>query len=234
MTTRIPVLLLSGQNNHDWERSSVFCRDLLEATGRFDVTMSLDPSASLAGGAPLDYKLLFVDYNGPAWTEDAKQNFMAAVEGGVGVCILHAANNAFEGWTEYEKLCVLTWREDSTHGSYHPFDVRFVDTEHPITKGLPPVMSQHPDELYATLAHMHAAPYHLLATAYSSPESGGTGKDEPVLIVRTYGKGRVFHSILGHVWDGGPMDTFENADFQRILVRGCEWAATGNVADAEG
>ena len=45
----------------------------------------------------------------------------------------------------------------------------------------------------------------------------GTGQDEPVLTVKTYGSGRVFHCILGHVWEGGGMDTFENADFQRVL-----------------
>jgi type 1 glutamine amidotransferase len=50
-----------------------------------------------------------------------------------------------------------------------------------------------------------------------------------MLIVREYGKGRVFHCIAGHVWEGGPMDTFENPDFQRVLLRGCEWAATGAV-----
>lgn len=223
---RSSVLLLSGQNNHDWKRSAFFCKELMEKTGRFDVTMSEDPSASLAG-APLNYELFFMDYNGPAWTEDAKKNFIAAVRNGTGVCILHAANKGYDGWMEYEKICALMWRGGSKHGAYHKFDVKIVDSEHPITKGLPPVIKDHPDELYANLAHMHDAPYHVLATAYSSPESRGTGKNEPVLLVKTCGKGRVFHCILGHVWVGGPMDTFNNADFQRILLRGCEWAATG-------
>jgi uncharacterized protein len=227
----IKTLLITGENNHDWARSAPFCRDLMEHTRRFDVDLTEDPSETLADGAALSkYQLLFVDYNGPSWAKEAKRNFVDAVRNGAGVCILHAANNAFEGWTEYEELCVLMWREASNHGSYHKFNVTFTDQEHPITKGLSTVMKDHPDELYANLAHMHDSPHHVLATAYSSPESGGTGKEEPVLLVKTYGEGRVFHCILGHVWEGGPMDTFENPDFQHVLLRGCEWAATGTVA----
>jgi type 1 glutamine amidotransferase len=84
---------------------------------------------------------------------------------------------------------------------------------------------------------MHGAPYTVLATAYSDPETGGTGRDEPVMVTTRYGKGRVFHQILGHVWPddfgggykGYTMATFENPGFQRSLLRGCEWAATGAV-----
>ena len=227
----IQTLVVTGENNHDWTRSAPFCRNLMQSTGRFNVDLTEHPSGTLADRVALSkYQLLFVDYYGPDWAQEAKTNFIDAVRNGTGVCILHAANNGFSGWREYEELCVLMWREGSNHGSYHRFDVTFIDPEHPITKGLGPVMKDHPDELYGNLAHMHNSPHHVLATAYSSPESGGTGKDEPVLIVKTYGEGRMFHCILGHVWKGGPMDTFDNPDFQRVLLRGCEWAATGGVA----
>lgn len=226
----IQALLLTGANNHEWTRSAPFCRDLMQSSGKFKVDLTENPSEALADRAALSKaQLLFVDYNGPDWAEEAKRNFIDAVRNGTGVCILHAANNAFTGWKEYEEICALMWREGSGHGAYHKFDVKFTDREHPITKGLGPVMKDHPDELYANLAHMHHTPHHVIATAYSSPESNGSGKDEPVLMVKTYGKGRVFHSILGHVWEGGVMDTFDNPDFQRILLRGCEWAATGKV-----
>lgn len=77
---------------------------------------------------------------------------------------------------------------------------------------------------------MHGAPYHVLAAANSDPATGGSGENEPAATVQHYGEGRVFHCILGHVWRDGPMDTFENEDFQRLLLRGCEWAAAGDVA----
>ena len=226
----IQVLLLTGANNHDWARSAPFCRKMMEDSGQFEVTLTEDPSAAMADRAALDrYQLLFLDYNGPEWSDAAKANFIDAVRSGTGVCVLHAADNAFGGWTEYEELCALMWRDGTGHGQYHKFDVTMVDTEHPITRGLDPVMKDHPDELYHNLVHMHNAPYHVLATAFSSPESGGTGKDEPMLLVKQYGQGRVFHNILGHVWKDGVMDTFENPEFQRITLRGCQWAAGADV-----
>ncbi len=202
----------------------------MQNTGMFNVKVTENPAETLADRAALSkYQLFFFDYNGPDWPENVKKNFIDAVQNGTGVCILHAANNGFKDWKEFEELCALMWRDGTGHGAYHKFDVKFTDREHPITKGLPTVMKDHPDELYANLVHMHNTPYHVIATAYSNPESGGTGKDEPTLTVKTYGKGRVFHCILGHVWEGGCMDTFNNTDFQRVLLRGCEWAATGKV-----
>lgn len=226
----IKTLLITGANNHDWKRSAPYCDDLMRRSARFDVDLTEDPCSVLGDRATLSaYQLLFVDYNGPDWDAASRENFIDAVRQGTGVCILHAANNAFDGWKEFEEICALCWREGTGHGAYHRFDVTITDPGHPITKGLPPVITDHPDELYHNLVHMHDAPYEVIATAFSSEDSGGTGGDQPVLVVKTYGEGRVFHCILGHVWEGGVMDTFESPDFQQILLRGCEWAATGEV-----
>lgn len=228
----IETLILTGANNHDWQRSAPFCRDLLQASGRFEATLTETPDAVLASlDDPAGIDLFFLDYNGPDWSDAARRNFTAAVKAGTGLCVLHAADNGFRGWKEFEEMCALLWRDGTGHGKYHPFDIRITQPEHPAVKGLPPVLKAHPDELYHKLVHLHDAPYETLATAYSSPESGGTGRDEPAVVARTYGAGRVFHCILGHVWKGGGMETFENPDFQRLLLNGCEWAATGRVAN---
>lgn len=227
----IETLLVTGANNHDWARSAPFCRDLMQDTRKFNVHLTEQPSEILADHTVLSKcNLIFVDYNGPDWSNEAKENFVDAVRKGAGVCLLHAANNSFPGWKNYEEMCALRWRDGTTsHGSYHKFDVRITDSEHPITKGLPSMLKNHPDELYHRLVHVHDTPYKPIATARSAKESGGSGNDEPALVVKTYGKGRIFHCILGHVWPGGSMSTFENPDFQRILLRGCEWAATGDA-----
>ena len=225
----IKVLLLSGANNHNWELSTPFCKKLLEDTGLFQVDVTEDPGTALADKDGLaQYQLLFSDYNGPEWGEPAQTNFVEAVRSGTGVTILHAADNAFRDWVEYEEICGLLWRDGAGHGAQHRFEVKITDHDHPITRGLPD-LKNHWDELYHNLTHMHDAPIQILATAYSDPETRGTGKDEPMLVVRTYGKGRVFHNILGHVWKDGCMDAFEDEAFQRVLIRGCEWAAAGHV-----
>lgn len=218
------VLLLTGQNNHDWRRSTPFVQQLLEASGLFEVTRAPEPQEALLDGPSLErFDLIFSDYNGPAWSTQAQSNFERAIKGGAGLVVLHAADNAFAGWTEYEKMVGLLWREGTGHGWYHAFKVHLLDREHPITAGLEDF--EITDELYHRLVHMHGAPCHVLATAFSDPAKGGTGHDEPVMTAGQYGLGRVFHMILGHVWQDGPMTTFENVPFQRLLVRGCDWAA---------
>ena len=233
---RINTLLLSGANNHDWERHSPFFEKLLRDSGRFDVTTTLDPSAAMADAGELaKYDLLFDDYNGPEWSDQAKANFVSFVADGGGLVILHAANNAFHGWVEFEILMGLSFREGAGHGDFHEFEVEIVDREHPITKGVDNFMQT--DELYHGMKCLHNAPYHLLATAHSSPDKGGTGKDEAMMLVVEHGKGRVFHQILGHLWPGDPNGAYKGASlialegkgFQRTLLRGCEWAATGEV-----
>jgi uncharacterized protein len=232
----IKTLLLSGENNHDWRRSSPFVRDLLVGSGKFEVTVAEDPSSVLEDIEGLaKYALIFSDYNGPEWSELAQRNFEAAVRSGTGLLVLHAADNAFTGWVEYEKMVAMLWREGTSHGEFHEFPVTYVDRRHPVTQGLEDFRLW--DELYHKLVHMHGAEYHVLATAYSATERGGTGNDEPVMMTMQYGAGRVFHMVLGHVWEGDPngeykgasMITFENPGFQTALVRACEWAATGDV-----
>ena len=234
----IQTLLLTGENNHDWRRSAPFCRDLLTRTGKFAVDLTETPDAALADAARLDrYGLFFIDYNGRMWSDRAKANFEAAVRAGAGVVILHASNNGFEGWAEYESMVALAWRAGTGHGQYHEFKVTIKDHEHPVTRGLADFSTW--DELYHRLAPVPppGVPYHVLATAYSAPETGGTGQHEPMMLALSYGRGRIFHQILGHVWPGDPskdkgstMTSLENPGFQATLLRGAEWAATGAVA----
>lgn len=230
----IRTLLLTGANNHDWARTAPFIKSLMEGAGRFTVTLAEDASAALEADLS-GYDLFFLDYNGPMWSEAAKANFIRAVQGGTGVCIYHAANNAFEGWTEYEKLVGLLWREGTGHGQFHEFEVKITNGEHPITRGIADFRIE--DELYHRLVQTPGTDVTVLATAFSSPESGGSGAAEPMLMTTRYGAGRVFHTALGHVWPGDPSGEYrgaslvavENKGFQQTLLRGCEWAATGEV-----
>ena len=79
------------------------------------------------------------------------------------------------------------------------------------------------DELYDSLRGP-ALNVGVVATAYSAPEKGGTGRHEPMLMAISYGRGRVFHDALGH-----DVASLQDTGFQVTFVRGCEWAATGKV-----
>ena len=228
---KIDVLIVSGANNHDWEWTTPSLESMLVESGRFDVAITYEPAKDLARGLA-GYAAVVLDYNGPPWGEAAEAAFLEAVRGGLGVTVVHAANNAFPGWVEYETLVGHLWRGGTGHGRFHPFDVTVVQREHPITATLPDIV-KHPDELYHRLVHMHGSEREVLATALSSKESGGTGEHEPMILVGTYGQGRVFHTPLGHVWKGVTPTRVSHADpqFRNLIVRGTEWVVTGRVTD---
>ena len=229
----IPVLVVSGQNNHDWKWTTPSLARILEETGRFDVTITYDPKTDLANAAELErYRAFVLDYNGDGWGDAAQSAFLDAVKGGTGVVVVHAADNSGRDWPEYERLVGDLWREGTGHGAFHAFDVQVVDRDHPVTRTLP-TMLLHPDELYHDLVNVHGVDRRVLATAFSDPESGGTGENEPMILTRRYGEGRVFHTPLGHVWANRPGSQASHNDpqFRGLIVRGTEWAATGEVRD---
>ena len=188
------------------------------------------------------------NYNGDLWSPEFQGDLEAALKGGkVALVIVHAANNSFPGWGEYNQMIGLGWRDNkagdrivtddkgaivrvekgqgpgSSHGAKHAFKVTVRDAEHPITKGMPREWMHAPDELYHGLRGP-AQNMHLLATAYSDKGKGGTGEHEPMIWTLSYGAGRVFHTPMGHDLDG-----MRCWGFIATLQRGTEWAATGKV-----
>jgi Uncharacterized protein conserved in bacteria len=186
--------------------------------------------------------------NGGEWSEETKQAFVKYVASGGGLVVFHAASSAFPQWREYNEITGLGgWggrdersgpfvyfksgeevRDKSPgpgghHGKRHPFQVVIRDPHHPITKGLPHKWMHARDELYDSLRGP-AQRLTVLATAYSDPATGGTGRDEPVLFTVRYGKGRVFQTTLGH-----DVEAIKGVGFIVTLQRGTEWAATGRV-----
>jgi uncharacterized protein len=216
------ALMLTGQNNHDWRSTTPFLHDQLEATGRFSVDVTEDPSRlTLADFSA--YDVLIDNYFGDAWSAETNQAFLDYVAAGGGVVIIHAADNAFPGWTDFESLIGIAWRDGSGHGTRHRYVVTIDDPEHPILRGVPHFLHT-ADELYHKLVVSPNTTACTIASAYSRPEEGGTGNYEPMLLVNEWGKGRMFHTAMGHdnVSFGDPYHAL-------ILARGAEWAATGRV-----
>ena len=228
----IPTLLLTGASNHNWRYTSRLHEDTLEATKHFDVTISDDPAAALADAEALKrYRLIVLDYNSDErWPAAAEKNLVDAVRGGTGLVAIHSADNAFKGWAEYEAMLGLVWREGAGHGKFHPFAVRYVDIEHPVSAGMNDMVF-HPDELYHGLSNPQKVKVRYLAAAFSDAETGGTQQDEAMAIAVQFGAGRVFATPLGHVWEQAEETKASISDpqFKILLCRGAEWAATGAV-----
>jgi type 1 glutamine amidotransferase len=109
------------------------------------------------------------------------------------------------------------------HGPENEFLVTMRDHDHPITKGLPDFWMHSKDECYSMLRGP-AENMTILATACDSPALQKAGRHEPMLMVIDYGKGRVFHTTLGH-----DDYSLESVGFISTFLRGTEWAATGKV-----
>lgn len=106
-----------------------------------------------------------------------------------------------------------------SHGPQTPFAIVVRDPDHPITSGMPTLWMHATDELYNSLRGP-ATNMAVLATAFA-PE---TNRHEPMLLTIRYGKGRVFHTPMGH-----GNESQQCVGFLTCLIRGCEWAATGEV-----
>jgi type 1 glutamine amidotransferase len=233
----IHALLITGHNNHNWQYTSRVHKETLEGTGRFQVDITEDPATTLADAGGLKkYQVFVLDYNDSQapkrWGEPggaAEKNFAAAVQSGTGVCAIHSADNAFNGWKEYEQMLGLMWREGTGHGAFHEFNVEIVDKDHPITKGMSN-FNMHPDELYHKLVNSQKTTPHLLMQAMDDGQ-GGSKQIEPMAFTLEYGKGRIFATPLGHVWtnDQKSKKSVLDPQFKTLLCRGAEWAATGAV-----
>ena len=276
---KIKVLIVDGQNNHeDWPKITAMLKQYLESTDKFTVDVertkftwkgnerlenySLDDGKEYKSNKKAitdpDFKPDFSKYDvvvnnfgyGAAdWPEETQTAFTKFIAEGGGMVSVHAADNCFPKWREYNEMIGLGgWgkrteksgpyiyydndgeiiRDESpgkggNHGPRHEFQLIVRDSEHPIMKGLPKAFLHSKDELYEKLRGP-GVNMTILATAYASPKKKGSGHHEPMLMAIDYEKGRIFHSTLGHA-----DYSCEGVGFITTFLRGTEWAATGEV-----
>lgn len=273
------ALIIDGQNNHGaWPQTTMMTKALLEDSGRFSVDIART-RYTWKGGALLEqfplndgktyedldqpktdpeFKPTFSDYDvvisnfgwkAAPWPEETQAALQTYLNEGGGFVVIHAANNSFGSWDEFNRMIGLGgWdgRDEQSgpyvyineqgnvvrdpapgrggaHGPAHEYRIVVRTPDHPIVDGLPRAWLHTKDELYQQLRGP-AENMTILATAYADPKYRGSDRHEPMLMTIDYGKGRIFHTTMGH-------DTvsFSGVGFLTTLLRGCEWAATGDV-----
>ncbi len=254
---KLPVLIVDGINNHDWQTATRELRALLLATGRFTVDVSTSPPAD----APVSawnawnpdfahYRVVIDNFNGghtpagirwPRRTEQALEDFVSK---GGGLVIYHAANNAFLEWPAFNDMIGLGWRDrsfgpglmitseeqvvripqgtglDPGHGPRHDFELHVLNTRHQVTRELPRTWIQPSEQL----THgQHGPAEGLTVLTYALSEI--SHQNEPLDWVRSYGKGRVYTTMLGHTWKDEPNPNLACPEFRKLFAQGVEWAA---------
>lgn len=277
---KIKVLIIDGQNNHAvWPKSTIMMRQYLEETGLFSVsvyrskytwrgvresaflelagvgnTQDLESSKQDPDFSPPfhKYDVIISNFGNSAadWPEETQRAFEAYMNKGGGFVSVHAADNSFPNWKEYNKMTGIGgWGKRTKeagpytyysnegqiitdtasgpggkHGERHEFPVTVRVKDHPITAGMPPVWFSAKDECYA-LMRGPAENMLILATGKDISPRAPTDRHEPVLMVLTYGKGRIFHTTMGH-----DDYSIEGVGFIISFLRGVEWAAKGKVS----
>jgi hypothetical protein len=174
---KLRALIIDGQNNHDWKATTPLLQKALESSGRFKVDVATAPPAGkiTSDFKPhfADYNVVISNYNGDRWPAGTEKDFVAYIAGGGGFVTVHAADNSFPDWPEYNRIIgVGGWgsrnqkagphvyiddqgdvvRDKSPgkgghHGPQHEFALRSRDAKHPIMRGLPPIWMHTKDEL---------------------------------------------------------------------------------------
>ena len=280
---KLKALIIDGQNNHAaWPQTTMMTKRFLEDSGRFTVDIArtkftwkggkLLQEYPLADGNTYedlkepkpdpDFKPKFSDYDvvisnfgwkAAPWPQETQTSLEKYVSGGGGFVVIHAADNSFGSWSEFNEMIGLggwdgrdeksgpyvyldndgkeirdtTAGSGGNHGPAHEYQLIVRTPDHPIVKGLPSSWMHTKDELYQKLRGP-AVNMTILATAYAAPKFKGTDRHEPKLMTIDYDKGRIFHTTMGH-----DAVSFSGVGFITTLVRGCEWAATGDVTLTE-
>ena len=257
---KIRVLIITGQNNHNWIISSLLLKKYLVETGIFKVALYfkywLQSNKRKYKPPYKEYDVILLNYNGYSWSRTSEEGLVEFVKSGRGLVVYHSANNSFPTWTEYNQMIGLGgwggrdetagpkiyWTENTVirdyspgkagkHGKPHVFEIINREKTHPITKDLPEKWLHASDELYSDLRGP-AENITILSTAFSNARYNGNNRDEPVLFTINYGDGRIFHTTLGHIKTLSTYPAIRCTGFITTFQRGVEWAATGNVSQA--
>ena len=219
---KIRVLILSGSNNHEWKATSAVLQTIFDKQDCFVADLTVRPD-TLTYSSLQHYHVVVSNWNswpenGLRWPGPAEEGLLRFIREGGGMVFFHASSSVFYEWPEFRQISTASWEEQTHHGKMAPVQVTIQNQDHPVTKGLSGFVVF--DELWID------------ARQNSVFQILGQASGQPAIMVGDYGKGRIFHTILGHdarTILGHDARSMRNTGFRTLLARGTQWAATGEV-----
>jgi type 1 glutamine amidotransferase len=220
----IKVLILSGKNNHEWQKTTPLLVGMYEEAGCFSTRVTELPDT-------LNYKELkkydVVVSNWNSWPDNDfrmtarwEKDFLQYVTEGGGVVSIHAGASSFYSWKEYHQIGIGRWGKETHHGEQTRGKVSDIDQEHPITRGLGDFYIE--DEIWEKPDIFPDS--RVLASVSGTDEKDGHLIREPSVFVNLLGNGRSFFTTLGH-----NERALLNSGLRIILLRAAQWAAGREV-----
>ena len=182
----------------------------------FDVEVSNTLDAYLDAAKMKSLTLVVQSVTMGQITGAQEKGLLDAIRGGVGMAGWHGGmSDAFRASPEYEFMVGGSWAAHP--GGILDYDVTITKRDDPITKGLS-TFRMHSEQYYMLIdPNMDV----LATTTFTGKAAAWLdGAVMPVVWKKLYGKGRVFHSTLGHV-----AADFTVPEALEIMKRGLLWAA---------
>ncbi len=140
-------MLLDGESAgtyHAWKLTTPVLKKQLEETGLFQVdVVTAPPSIGRLSNFKPDfakYQVIVFNYDAPDWPASLKESFEQYMKNGGGMVSVHAADNAFAGWSAWnEMIGVGGWRNrtESAGPLWFYRDGKLVSDSSPGRAGIP-------------------------------------------------------------------------------------------------
>ena len=219
----IKVLILSGKNNHEWQKTTPVLVRMYKETNLFEISVT-DLPDTLKYPDMKQFDVIVSNWN--MWpdsvirlTKEWENDFSRYVENGGGVVTFHAGATSFYKWDNYHRIGIGRWGKDTKHSTTKGKIIVF-DQQHPITKGISDFYIT--DEIWEkTDIHHDAKP---LASVTATDVQDGHQINSNAVFVSQAGRGRTFYIIFGH-----DQRAVLNSGLQILLLRATQWAAKRDV-----
>ena len=145
-------------------------------------------------------------------TKNQRTSLESLIKNGTGFVSLHISSCLPEDWPKFHDLTGGGWiMGTSTHPPYGQFRVDVTNPSHPCASDIGEFVTN--DELYTKIGWQPGNDVFLSARLKE--------KEYPMAWTRSYFKGRVFNTVLGH--DGL---SFQTPSFQQLVLNGIRWVSS--------